>query len=315
MLNTLVKKLPAVWPRPLTPRMLNFVRIRQSMLEASVRSAGLREQHIDLGNEHVHVWEGGRRDKPTLVFLHGFGATAVWQWYSQIEMLARHYRIVMPNLLWFGNSTSDTLDFSIDHQAQMVSALLTHLGARRFHLCGLSYGGTVAALLSSLEPERVLSLTLASSPAHAYTRDDHKGLCRRFRTDDITRVFVPDSIEGVQRLLDIGYKRPPLAPRFAMRQVLELMYTDTRDEKRSLIRCLVDDMDRLKSAAQGYEGPTQLIWGKEDPVFPLEIAHRLLDLVGDAHLAVIDETRHAPNLECADEFNHVLGGFLESVST
>lgn len=309
MLNTLKKSLPILKETALTPRLLNFVRLRQSMLEASVRSSGLRERTVQLGPDRVNFWVGGRG--PALVFLHGFGAHAVWQWYAQVEALSEHFRIIMPNLLWFGGSSSDLDDYSVEHQVTMVRALMRHLGeSDPFHLCGLSYGGAVAAMLARQVPESVASLTLASSPAHAYTQADYDALCARFDTDDITRVFIPDTVEDVQRLLRIGYKRPPLAPRFALRQVLDVMYSDFREEKRALLRDLVGDMDRLTGLSQEFEGPVQLIWGREDEVFPLDIAYRLRDRIPQSSLEVIEDTRHAPNLERSREFNQALGQFL-----
>ena len=55
--------------------------------------------------------------------------------------------------------------------------------------------------------------------------------------------------------------------------------------------------------------PTMVVWGREDPFFPLEIGERLADFLG-AQLLVIDEARHGPNMEHHDLFNEKIAEFL-----
>ena len=292
-----------------TPTMLNFIRIREAMLEANLRSSGLEERCATFGRDRVQYWVGGQG--PTVVLLHGFGAHAVWQWYSQVEALTKRFRVVMPNLLWFGKSHSYDPDPSLEHQVQALIGLLDHLGEREIHLCGLSYGGAVASLLSARQPSRIQTLTLAASPAQSYRRQDYQRLCQRFGVRDISNIFVPNTVEDVQRLLSIGYKRPPLVPRFALRQVLDVLYGEHREEKRDLLRSLVGDLEQLASEPVTYEGPVKLIWGREDFVFPIPLAHRLAAQVGErASLTVIESACHAANLEQPHEFNAALEHFL-----
>jgi pimeloyl-ACP methyl ester carboxylesterase len=52
-----------------------------------------------------------------------------------------------------------------------------------------------------------------------------------------------------------------------------------------------------------------VVWGRQDPVFPLEIGERLAKALG-APLRVLEKARHAPNLEHPEEFNRILRGFL-----
>ena len=52
-----------------------------------------------------------------------------------------------------------------------------------------------------------------------------------------------------------------------------------------------------------------VVWGREDPVFPLEIGERLAYGL-KAPLRIVEKARHAPNLEHPEEFNRILRGFL-----
>src|SRR5204862_7359283 len=56
--------------------------------------------------------------------------------------------------------------------------------------------------------------------------------------------------------------------------------------------------------------PVQLIWGADDPLFPLAHAERAQSLIGKASLAVIKGAGHTPQAERPEEFNRVLHDFL-----
>jgi len=57
--------------------------------------------------------------------------------------------------------------------------------------------------------------------------------------------------------------------------------------------------------------PVQLIWGADDPLFPLAHAERASSLIARCRLAVIDGAGHTPQAERPEEFNRVLHAFLD----
>jgi pimeloyl-ACP methyl ester carboxylesterase len=58
--------------------------------------------------------------------------------------------------------------------------------------------------------------------------------------------------------------------------------------------------------------PVQLIWGADDPLFPLAHASRAHALIANSKLAVIKGAGHTPQAERPEEFNRVLRKFLDS---
>ncbi len=56
--------------------------------------------------------------------------------------------------------------------------------------------------------------------------------------------------------------------------------------------------------------PVQLIWGANDPLFPLAHAERARSMIERASLTVIDGAGHTPQAERPEEFNRVLHRFL-----
>ncbi len=56
--------------------------------------------------------------------------------------------------------------------------------------------------------------------------------------------------------------------------------------------------------------PVQLIWGADDPLFPVAHAARAHSLIEGSRLAVIEGAGHTPQSERPEEFNRVLTNFL-----
>ncbi len=287
----------------------NVVRYQRGHIEKGLRHSGLEEVTAELNDATLHYWMGGHGK--AVLLLHGFGASAIWQWYEQVDALAGRYRVIVPDLLWFGDSTSEVEDFSLDHQVRTVVSLLDRLGEDRVHLVGISYGGLVAYQLASVYPDRVDRVVIADSPGRVYSMTDLNGLLSRFGVEDIAELLIPDTREDVERLMEIAYYNPPYTPGFARDDVLEELYGKNREEQAELLRAVVKDMEKIRATPDRYRAETLLVWGRHDPVFPLEIGERLATYLGDrSRLAVIDNARHAPNVEHPQLFNELLLEFF-----
>ena len=100
--------------------------------------------------------------KPVLVLLHGFPQTHVL-WQRVAQQLQDRFRIVMPDLRGYGDSSHAVGDAEHAHyskraMAQEVIDLLDHLGVQDFFLCGHDRGGRVAHRLAVDHPGRVQKL-------------------------------------------------------------------------------------------------------------------------------------------------------------
>ena len=101
-------------------------------------------------------------DKPVLVLLHGFPQTHV-MWHRVAQQLRQSYRIVMPDLRGYGDSSHAVGDAGQAHYSKRALArevvdLLDHLGVQDFFLCGHDRGGRVAHRLAVDHPGRVKKL-------------------------------------------------------------------------------------------------------------------------------------------------------------
>ncbi len=125
---------------------------------------GFERQTISLGGLPVTFrrsadWGQGQ---PVLVLLHGFPQTHV-MWQRVAQQLQGRFRLVMPDLRGYGDSSHAPGDAEHAHyskraMAQEVVDLLDHLGVQDFFLCGHDRGGRVAHRLALDHPARVKKL-------------------------------------------------------------------------------------------------------------------------------------------------------------
>lgn len=106
---------------------------------------------------------GGPPGALPLLLLHGAVQTArIWD--GQFEALARHRRVVAPDLRGHGETAADPATISVERMARDGLALLDALSIERAAVCGVSLGGMVALEMAALAPRRVEALVVANTP-------------------------------------------------------------------------------------------------------------------------------------------------------
>ena len=294
---------------------VNWVGIWHDRQASQMREAGLREHTDTIGDATVHYWEGGHPSPGShaVLLVHGFGGDAMVTWLPQATALAASRRVILADLLWFGGSSSTVADYSLGHQATVQAALLDKLGERSADVVGVSYGGLTAYQLSTMFPARVDRLVIVDSPACAYVREDFGSMLKRFGVTKPADFLMPRDEDGLARLLGMAFEDPPWTPPFALRQAVQQMYPRWHDEKAALLDALVASLPAQSGCSSAPPKPTLIVFGRNDPIFPLEIGERLARQLGDrATLKVIEKARHAPNVEHPAEFNALLEQFLAS---
>ncbi len=106
------------------------------------------------------------QERPFLVLQHGNGRSARF-WYGWIPYLARHFRIIRPDMRGLGQSTGELnldADFTLDLLIEDLLAVMDHTGAGTVHFCGESMGGILGLAMAARHADRVRTLSLVSTP-------------------------------------------------------------------------------------------------------------------------------------------------------
>ena len=291
-------------------RLISPVNFQRWLLRLLYGRAGLKPRLVSLTNGDVHCWRGGAG--PPLLLLHGFGASALWQWAAQVRPLAAKHELIIPDLLYFGESRSESGEWSLEFQAETMAQLLDDLGLETVDLLGMSYGGLVANRLAGMWPDRVRKLIIVDSPGWEMNWDDHQEMLQRFGVEELHEFLLPTAPEGVRRLINVAWHKPPPIPGFALRDAFRVLFNVQTEEKKALLSAL---MDPIQNKDRKMELPTQqtlVLWGAHDQIFPVELGKRFhATLGGGAEMAIIEGAGHAPNLEKSAEFNSRVLEFLQ----
>ena len=105
------------------------------------------------------------RKPEAVLLLHG-NAESGLAWYGWVPHLARHFRVVRPDMRGHGASTPMPRDFpwTLDVIIDDFVGIMDALDVERFHIVGAKLGGTVARAFAARRPERVLTLTVIGAP-------------------------------------------------------------------------------------------------------------------------------------------------------
>lgn len=274
------------------------VAFKERRLEARAKKAGYRVATHRLGDATLRVHAGGVGTP--LLALHGFGGAGLWQWDRQLERFAIQHRVLVPDLLWFGGSSS-TVAPTLEAQVAAMIALLDTRGIDRTTVLGVSYGGIVGWALAAKHPERVSRLVLGDAPGDVWTPEDHAALLERLGAQRAAEVFVPSTPDGVRRLLELAYTNPPSISNGVARQVVRELYDPHRAAQVALLDDLEARLTKVTADAPRPIAPMRIVWGDGDPVFPLAVGERLAASIG-ASLVPIANARHQPNLEYPERF-------------
>ena len=93
------------------------------------------------------VIEFGKRDKDTLVLLHG-GGLSWWNYRAAAVSLGERYHVVLPVLDGHGGSDAPFTTIE-DSAAKLISYIDTHFGGQVMAIGGLSLGGQIAVEMLS----------------------------------------------------------------------------------------------------------------------------------------------------------------------
>lgn len=125
----------------------------------------VRSRFVEVtGRGRMHVREAtGPRRAPTLVLLHGLGATAALNWDACIPTLAQHFRVIAPDHRGHGRGIRCQGRFRLEDCADDAAALIRQECRGPVLVAGYSMGGPITQLLCQRHPELVAGMVLCAT--------------------------------------------------------------------------------------------------------------------------------------------------------
>lgn len=249
-----------------------------ALLRRTLSSADLSSQTITIDHETtIHFWapkpNSNTKPKPPLLLIQGFGPPGVWQWRQQIPFFARSFHLYIPDLVFFGGSSSTSADRSEIFQAEAIGKLMEKLGVLKYCVVGTSYGGFVAYRMAAMWPERVEKVVIASSGVNIRLRDNVE-LVKRGKVEKIEDLIMPETAEQLRKLMALSLFWRPYMPDFMLNHFIHILYDENRKEKLELLKGLTIGWDDNLNITP-LQQEVLILWGDHDYIFPLEKAIEL----------------------------------------
>jgi pimeloyl-ACP methyl ester carboxylesterase len=264
---------------------------REALLQSYSRAG---TSLIKAGEQSVFVHDSGPKDAPSLVLLHGFGASLqTWDaWAGELEKDRRVLRFDVPGFGLSGPAANN--DYSDAADVARLLALLDQLGLQQVALGGHSMGGRIAWNFAVAHPERVSHLILVS----------------------------PDGFPDPSSTSENTYKVSPWLglmhyslPAWALKMGVAPAYGDDKLLTPETLRRYQDMLrapgvrsaviERMRqsrnidpvSLLQSLKMPVLLVWGEKDAFIPISNAQDYLKAIPQATLVSVPLAGHVVHEE------------------
>lgn len=242
--------------------------------------AGVPGRLIEVSGRQVHVVEAG--SGPTLLLVHGFGAST--QDFEQfvLEPLAQTHHVVALDLYGFGWSERRP-DFAYGWTlwSDQLADTLDVLGVERATVVGHSMGGAVATVFAARYPDRVAGLILADS---FYPLEPAE------RPTVFTLLQVPLLGEVM-----LGASETSAAPGFSTDYLARAaLWSRIRGTRQAALQYVRDPgkLAELASAYPDVHAPTLILHGTADVFVPIAAMQRWAPQIADARIVTIVDGSH-----------------------
>lgn len=261
----------------------------------------------------VHYRREGTAGKPTLVLLHGTGAS-LHTWDGWVSALGQRYDVLRMDLPGFGlTGPHSGNDYRVSAYSAFVGDVVDALGIDRFALAGNSLGGNIAWDFAATHPDRVTALVLIDPSGLPPAAPRAPSLVFRLaRTPVLRNVltwFAPTALyEGslLEVYADDGKVTPDLVRRY---RELSLREGNRAAFVQRTLQWEHGDPARLSA----IRAPTLIQWGALDTWLPVSDARRFEAGIDGARVIVYEDLGHVPMEEAPARTAADAGAFLDEV--
>jgi pimeloyl-ACP methyl ester carboxylesterase len=131
------------------------------VLMSALEEAGWQHHFVETNRIRLHCVTQGEGE--LVILLHGF--PEFWySWRYQIPALARHFKVVVPDLRGYNDSDKPISGYDLDTLSADIRGLISGLGYVKAHIVGHDWGGAIAWHLAEQFPEYLHRLAILNGP-------------------------------------------------------------------------------------------------------------------------------------------------------
>lgn len=246
------------------------------VVNAADDPAQVHHRTMDVRGVSIFYREAGRSQAPTVLLLHGFGASS-YMFRDLIPQLAAKYHVIAPDLPGFGQSSvmpDNQFAYTFDNLARVIDAFTVAKGVDRYAMYVFDYGAPVGWRLAVKNPQKITAIVSQNGNAYeeglsagwadmrkAWTEPTatNREALRRFNTLAMTKWQYTEGVRDTSLIAPETYQLAYAATeRIGVEVQMDLLLDYGQNIKQ---------YTQLHEFFRRYHPPTLAIWGKNDPFF------------------------------------------------
>ncbi|ASC70009.1 Alpha/beta hydrolase [Halomicronema hongdechloris C2206] len=281
-----------------------------------------QHQFIETNRVRLHCVTQGEGE--LVILLHSF--FEFWySWRFQLPTLARHYRVVVPDLRGCNDSDKPDSGYDLDTLSQDIWGLIEGLGYQRAHIVGHAWGGTIGWHLAQTMPDAIQQLAILNgAPSHQLRQALLSNVEQIRRSWQWMALQLPALPEWL-----IEQSLPTFVKNFFQMQAVRKGAFSIQDTQ--LLQAALSKPGAIAAALKHYrhclnlptwlgswwqserpiEAPTLVLWGEDDTVLSSSMAESMAQWVsGSFQVKQIPQCGHWSHQEAPHLVNRELLRFL-----
>jgi pimeloyl-ACP methyl ester carboxylesterase len=251
----------------------------------------IQHHFIQANRIRLHYVTQGEGD--LVILLHGF--PEFWySWRYQIPVLARNFKVVVPDLRGYNQSDKPATGYDLTTLASDINSLIENLGYERAHIVGHDFGGAIAWRFAQKFPHMLNRLVILSAPHPSrFAANLIQDLNQLRRSWYIFAFQIPGLPEwliqqNLKNFVQTVFRGLAVRKGFFTRETSEMYEAALRQPGaiasalnyyRQLFSPLIWITDAWYTMSSGppqlITAPTLVLWGEEDAVLSRRIAEDL----------------------------------------
>ena len=275
--------------------------IPRAALEAKYASS-LSHYAVLPGGARVHYRERGALTAPAIVLLHGSNASLL-TWEPWSKALSDRFHVVSVDLPGHGlTGAVPDGDYSQEGMARFVGEFADKLGLKDFALAGNSMGGGVAARFAEENPGRVTKLILVDAGGLPFKAGDGTPLAFRLaRIPVLNQVLLHVTPRS---FVTEGLDKAIVHKEIVTDAMIDSYWDFARMEgtrRATMLRFAGAQDTYVRDHTTSLKMPVLILWGEQDGLIPVAVAHDWNKAVPGSTLIVYPRTGHIPMEEVAEQ--------------
>jgi pimeloyl-ACP methyl ester carboxylesterase len=236
----------------------------------------VRYQNLDVQGVNVFYREAGSPQAPTLLLLHGFGASS-YMFRDLMPKLAEKYHVVAPDLPGFGQTTVKPgvkFNYNFDNLASVIDAFTVAKKLERYALYVFDYGAPVGWRLAVKNPDKITAIVSQNGngyeeglsegwadmrKAWANPTAENREALRKFNTAEMLKWQYTEGVEDSSVIAPEPYQLAFAA--------IERHGVDAQMDLLVDYGSNVKQYKALHQFFRAKQPPLLAIWGEKDPFF------------------------------------------------